>query len=520
MTNVVFTFRNREIGADTYRRNTFRCLRTLICKGNREFTKVWTRSSNKAWQYESGRILSDNYKVCHFGYGRDNIPRQMYKLPKTDTGKTEDALIYRCFHEHSDNFTEFENRPCLVTLQSARKGESICFYDLDTGQLLKDIFLSQLTGNLMTSSIVMAVFDAFPLTFVGMFEVDKRTVLNLPTLKFAEVHSVRWLSLEAAVRAIYRTYPTLVMCLEADATTEPTVKGLLHEVSQFRFIALTHLLMDSLDFGTVNTEVSSTCESLEDLIECDGAFTDKLAGFVKEVDGKTFYDRPVCESESGNVLDTIQCNVIFDGFDPVEEPEEEPEEILEGQDEAGFKPELRQQKGLLGRLGPQYISRVVENVRDRFQDIPIVDSMSVLVPSNIASSVSIAKYGLVQFKCLVEHFKPFIGSPEMCLSEYSEYKRLVAKAYTTLGLLDITQVCMCKFASKLLNIVIILKCCAVVPMSSVQCERGFSTQNRIMTRLRTSLNNKNLDTLMRIREDGPPLNQFDFNRALLKWKRL
>ncbi|WAR11569.1 ZN862-like protein [Mya arenaria] len=286
---------------------------------------------------------------------------------------------------------------------------------------------------------------------------DIQTVLNLPQLKFAEVHSVRWLSLEAAVRAIYRTYPALVMCLEADATTEPAAKGLLHEVSQFRFIALTHLLMDvlpfltrlslkfqskSLDFGTVNTEVSSTCESLEDLIECDGAFTDKLAGFVKEVDGKTFYDRPVCESESGNVLDTIQCNVIFDGFDPVEEPEEEPEEILEGQDEAGFKPELRyftQQKGLLGRLGPQYISRVVENVRDRFQDIPIVDSMSVLVPSNIASSVSIAKYGLVQFKCLVEHFKPFIGSPEMCLSEFSEYKRLVAKAYTTLGLLDITK---------------------------------------------------------------------------------
>ena len=40
-------------------------------------------------------------------------------------------------------------------------------------------------------------------------EIQK--LLNLPELKYAEVHSVRWLSLDRAVKVIYRTYPALVV---------------------------------------------------------------------------------------------------------------------------------------------------------------------------------------------------------------------------------------------------------------------------------------------------------------------
>ncbi|WAR25241.1 hypothetical protein MAR_010945 [Mya arenaria] len=210
------------------------------------------------------------------------------------------------------------------------------------------------------------------------------------------------------------TYHALVMCQEADAIAELTWKGLLHEVSQFRFFALTHLLLDvlpfltrlslkcmskSLDFGTMNTLVSTTCESFEDFIECDGAFTDKLAGFVKEIDGKAIYERPVCVKKE---MCWTPYRVMLSSVDLMQ---------------------------LRGNLRSYWRTRMRR------------------------------------------------GSPEICLSEYLEYKRLVAKAYPTIGLLDITK-----------------------------CERGFSTQNGIMTRLRTSLNNKNMDTLMRIREVGPPLN--------------
>ncbi|WAR31456.1 ZN862-like protein [Mya arenaria] len=123
-----------------------------------------------------------------------------------------------------------------------------------------------------------------------------QSLLDMPELKFAEVHSVRWLSLEHAVQVVYRTYPALCMVLEREATVEAAAKGLLHEVNQFKFIAITHLMMDTLpfisrlsktfqketlDFSLVKSVVMSTCECLKDLIEVDGVFVDKLSKFVK-----------------------------------------------------------------------------------------------------------------------------------------------------------------------------------------------------------------------------------------------
>ena len=79
-------------------------------------------------------------------------------------------------------------------------------------------------------------------------EIQK--LLNLPELKYAEVHSVRWLSLDRAVKVIYRTYPALVVALSHEATSNPTAKGLFHEVSQYKFIMFTHILLDILPFLT------------------------------------------------------------------------------------------------------------------------------------------------------------------------------------------------------------------------------------------------------------------------------
>ena len=75
-----------------------------------------------------------------------------------------------------------------------------------------------------------------------------------------------------------------------------------------------------------------------------------------------------------------------------------------------------------------------------------------------------------------------------------------------------------KYQDTMPNLLVVLKCCLLVPMTSVQCERGFSTQNRIKSKFRTRLNNKSLNDLMRISEDGPHIKEFDFQEALKKWK--
>ena len=55
-----------------------------------------------------------------------------------------------------------------------------------------------------------------------------------------------------------------------------------------------------------------------------------------------------------------------------------------------------------------------------------------------------------------------------------------------------------------------------VPVTSVACERGFSLQNKIKVKARTSLNPESLDTLMKFAK-GPVLEDFPYERAIQHW---
>ena len=57
-----------------------------------------------------------------------------------------------------------------------------------------------------------------------------------------------------------------------------------------------------------------------------------------------------------------------------------------------------------------------------------------------------------------------------------------------------------------------------LPIHTADCERDFSLQNNLKNCQRNRLQAERLDTLMVISVEGPPLEEFPFERALLKWK--
>lgn len=57
----------------------------------------------------------------------------------------------------------------------------------------------------------------------------------------------------------------------------------------------------------------------------------------------------------------------------------------------------------------------------------------------------------------------------------------------------------------------------LIPISSAQCERGFSAQNRIKSDVRSSLHVSTTENLIRISMEGPELGEFDPTAAVLKW---
>ena len=362
-------------------------------------------------------------------------------------------------------------------------------------------------------------------------------LLNQPQLKYADIHSVRWLSMENAVCILYRTYPALCMTLsDMAANGDIVAKSHFNDVSQYKFIAITHMLMDilpfigrlskvfqsdTIDFSKVGPMIDSTTESLKDMLECEGVFVDKLSAFVQTSDdSKTVYSRPITESESKSVKENKNENVEFEGFGESENNEVDSQET--GNESMAREVHLQyftQQQQMIPRVMDKYINAVVTNLESRFEQKDLISAMDCIVPSKIVKQKSISSYGVEDIKLLSEHFSQQLDiNSEKCVSEFQHYKRLVKGSYSDKSMLEMTDVIAEKYSDEMPNLLLVLQSCLVIPMSTAKCERGFSTQNRIKTKLRTRLNNQSLVDLMRISEDGPALKDFKFERALIKWK--
>ena len=70
------------------------------------------------------------------------------------------------------------------------------------------------------------------------------------------------------------------------------------------------------------------------------------------------------------------------------------------------------------------------------------------------------------------------------------------------------------------NFVKLARVCLTLPISTADCERAFSTMQRIKTRLRSEMNNTTLNHCMRISIKGPKLQDFDFDSAVRTWSGL
>ena len=60
----------------------------------------------------------------------------------------------------------------------------------------------------------------------------------------------------------------------------------------------------------------------------------------------------------------------------------------------------------------------------------------------------------------------------------------------------------------------------VIPLNSATCERGFSSQNIVKTKLRNRLTEDRMDQLLRVAINGPSFGNFDYNKAAQKFREM
>ncbi|XP_041378277.1 DDB1- and CUL4-associated factor 17-like [Gigantopelta aegis] len=193
--NVFFVLRSREYALHGHQHKNFGALRTLICRGNTTYKKVWEKKSGKHISSERKYLYFENYAECYGGSTKSLVPRLLYKLPPAP--KIEDALLCSnsgCLPPRTD-----AGKDSVMTIS---KNQYLVQYHLRTGREIQRIFVNSLTlfklrdisWNNSGRSIVLKatptnlhherttrarvtslfiLFDVFPLEFVGQMEIDR-----------------------------------------------------------------------------------------------------------------------------------------------------------------------------------------------------------------------------------------------------------------------------------------------------------------------------------------------------------
>ncbi|KAF7219382.1 zinc finger protein 862-like [Nothobranchius furzeri] len=329
-----------------------------------------------------------------------------------------------------------------------------------------------------------------------LHELQKQ--LDEPQLKFTQPHAVRWLSIHNAVSVVCRSLKSLRDVLEhmasSNAQDADKAKGLLLAVRQFNFVALCHMMKDvlmhvvllskhfqreDLDFSTAQPMVESTKEALKEIIVHPGPAETE---FFSSLDGNKF-----------------KGDKIFD---------------------------CHTQKPAFDDMKSRYVGSLITEIERRFpcETLDVLSWFTILEPKKAImakKSDNFSHYGLEKLDNLLAHFSNYVSAVDG-RSEFALLKQTMVSSdsYASLTFQQFAEAVLSDHRGVFTEMEKLIKIALVIPIASVSCERGFSTQNRIKTRFRNSLNNANLTNLMLISELGPPKEQFDFNRAFIKWKEM
>uniref|UniRef100_T1ISC5 DDB1- and CUL4-associated factor 17 n=1 Tax=Strigamia maritima TaxID=126957 RepID=T1ISC5_STRMM len=188
--NIIEQLIRKEIGVKSNFHHNVKMLNNLLCSESRTFQLLWETHSKQPIYYENQRIYLENYRVCYTINGLELIPSKLYALPTCSPSyKIQEGLI--CASR-------------LVIEFFPKKGHGPYFlglvadgwlrrYDIDTGEIMEEIFLSlttrfkYLTWNEEAHTVIvksilknnydpteivtLCIFSLFPLDFVAKLKV-------------------------------------------------------------------------------------------------------------------------------------------------------------------------------------------------------------------------------------------------------------------------------------------------------------------------------------------------------------
>lgn len=316
---------------------------------------------------------------------------------------------------------------------------------------------------------------------------DIQSVLGAPDLKLKRASDTRWLSHDQAITAIRKCLPSIITSLQKEATerNDAQALGLSKFICTYQFVASVYMMSDilpilshlsklfqkkNLNFSLIQPLVKSTVTQLETLKTVPGAFFQQ----VDDVISNQLKDFNIRSSSK----DSFQHNVYN-----------------------------------------KYLENLCKHVEDRFPDAGLLESFSVF-DSFTWPEEYLPGDGEEHIEELIKHYQPVVER-QATLAEWKTFVNAVQAKADLKGkdsrelLTALVQQTSLQYIFPNLHKLVVIA--LVIPMSSADCERGFSALKRIKTRLRNRLSNRILNHLLMISIEGPMLEEFDFEKAADIW---
>ena len=327
-----------------------------------------------------------------------------------------------------------------------------------------------------------------PVRMAGLKRLQE--VLNDPQMKLTQANDVRWLSHEKAVHNLRLCLPSVLASLEREATerSDAQAHGLALFVKNSFFVASLYFLADiqpplanlsrafqrkSINFSMVKPLVQGTKQCIEALTVNEGAIFSTLSSDMEGLVSHGFLELTT------EKLSQFKREV----YDP-------------------------------------YLTAISEHLDSRFPDVALLNAFSIFDPSTM--DADIPPDVLQKLNVLKDQYGTHdVVEPTAFDFEYQCFSRSVLSTPNLQRLS--THDLMTKLISNpqlknmFPNLAKVAAIGLVVPMSTADCERVFSTLSRIKTDLRNRLSCKVLNSLMTISIEGPDSDEFPYERTCSIW---
>ena len=175
-----------------------------------------------------------------------------------------------------------------------------------------------------------------------------------------------------------------------------------------------------------------------------------------------------------------------------------------------------------------YSASIISELQQQFPNRSLFTSMKILnLREWPKESQELLWFGDNELENILKYYEcpnshnniqlPAIFDINKCREEWARFKMIITNNFASNDIEVILPLLIQDYIDVFPNIIKLIQIVYCIPFSSVECERGFSRQNKIKTKDRNSLTTNTLDMLMRVSLEGPESKEFNYNRAYTIW---